>query len=423
MVFSQRAGYRYTQSDGRGTDFLFSNSRGKIREDGSEFPIVSSLDFRNYLIVTPQVDLDVSVGLSYYYYPMDTQEDAFEVDVVDEGAYANTRLGLYLTPYLQGNLYDKLVYKTDYVDLQGLVDEYGGQRYRYLNNEAGLALDWLMADDHDLTLNLAHIYNYPLDDEFAAQEYSRFKEGLKYGYQLTDFAVVGLTADFLQTAYTQDDRPDTRSQSYGTFTDVQVTERTLMNASLGYSIGTTHPKIDGQDQEETTHPVGALSFTTEVSRQARQVIGASQSMSDGFNSGFDIQRRYWYHLDWAGELTRAGFRSDFLDSDPSGENDYRYTDWRNGIELGRYIYREVELVLTSEYAIRNNDPVEDTEGVDPTLQGDYETWVTRLGTRLPVSRHTHFTTYVEHAERFSDNEDLAFTRDTFEAYLTYTREF
>jgi hypothetical protein len=160
-----------------------------------------------------------------------------------------------------------------------------------------------------------------------------------------------------------------------------------------------------------------------LSERSRQELGASKSLPSGFTSAFEEQGRYWYDYQWQGDLSRFGFRSEYLDSSPSGEGLGGYSDWRNEARIGHMIMREVEAELSTSYTMRRNDTVSGLDDQDPTLTNDYETWTIRLGTSFPVARSTTFTTYVEHVERFSDNSQLAFSRDTFEAYFTFRHEF
>ena len=63
------------------------------------------------------------------------------------------------------------------------------------------------------------------------------------------------------------------------------------------------------------------------------------------------------------------------------------------------------------------------DGVVSDGEVDYEEWVNRIGTGYQLTRSIDFSTYVEHADRDSDDDSLDFERDTFEALLTYTRAF
>ncbi|MCX7590422.1 MAG: hypothetical protein N2255_02225, partial [Kiritimatiellae bacterium] len=123
---TQTAGYWYTRGAGAGTDYLRLYRRGIITGEGSDFPLTTTLTLRNYLAVTPRMDVDFSVTVNYEHYPLDTQEDQFYVSATDEGVYGTLSSEIMFSPYLRGRIYDNVLYRTDYVDLRGVVDRYGG---------------------------------------------------------------------------------------------------------------------------------------------------------------------------------------------------------------------------------------------------------------------------------------------------------
>jgi len=59
----------------------------------------------------------------------------------------------------------------------------------------------------------------------------------------------------------------------------------------------------------------------------------------------------------------------------------------------------------------------------PDINSDYQTLSVRLGAEMPITRKTAFVTYAEHADRTSDNENLAYTRDIIAAILIWSHEF
>jgi len=102
LFFSQTAGFRYTRSEGTGTDFLFGNNRGVIKKDGSEYPLVARLDARNYVLISRHMDLDISFSLGYAYYPMETQENEFFFDISGEGVSGVVSMEFYISKFVRG---------------------------------------------------------------------------------------------------------------------------------------------------------------------------------------------------------------------------------------------------------------------------------------------------------------------------------
>ena len=139
---TESVGYRYTTSSGAGADLLIDNRRGEVRSDGSDFPIVSRLDFRNYLVISRHTDLDLSLRVTYRYFPLNTQEDDFNVSLPEEGVGANVSSQFRLTPHLIGSVFDRFLWTTDFVDDRGLSDRSGGRRYERIENTAGVDFDW-----------------------------------------------------------------------------------------------------------------------------------------------------------------------------------------------------------------------------------------------------------------------------------------
>ena len=122
MTFSQSVGYRYMESSGSGVDFLYQNDLGTIKTNGSDFPLVSTLDFRNYLLISEHTDLDISFKASYVYYPMKTEDNQFLIDLAEEGAVGDLSMEFMPTPFIKGTLYNSAVYHVDYVDSRGILD-------------------------------------------------------------------------------------------------------------------------------------------------------------------------------------------------------------------------------------------------------------------------------------------------------------
>ena len=149
VVFSQSAGLRYSTYSGSGENFYLDNDLGRITDEGIEFPLVSTLSFRNYLLINAYTDLDLSFLLRYAYFPMNTQDnefwftaidpgivatfggftfrvtedewygsyaqDEFTVYATDErvGSFANIDFGFQVTPFVKARLYFRPTYRVD----------------------------------------------------------------------------------------------------------------------------------------------------------------------------------------------------------------------------------------------------------------------------------------------------------------------
>jgi hypothetical protein len=434
VLWTETAGYRYTRSSGTGTDYLVDNDRGAILKDGSDFPILSSLTFRNYLILTRNIDVDASVRVGYNYYPLDTQEDEFYFDMADEGVYGSLSSKFRISPYLTGALYDNAVYRTDYVDTRGETDTAGGRRYQYFANTVGGGLTWLLSRTRTLSLNARREDWWPQGDNFEEQERTVHAVSASLEQELQRDLTAGLRAGETWHDYKSPSRRDGRVEDVGAFAKASRGNSTLQ---LGAGLSTGYQEAqqqtsgadavsDSDEQSKTTETSAQAELETRLRRDLTHSLGYTRGLRGGFNSTFELHEQYAYRLDWKGERARFGVSSVLSSIEPEGGAASAYRTWANTASAARDVARNTTLTLTSTYTTRENDAVTaaEAEDLDAEDLNDYETWVTRLAARVQLTpRHLSLETYVEHIERFSGSEDLAYTRDTAAAYLTYSRPF
>ncbi|MFO7870490.1 MAG: hypothetical protein R6V03_03545 [Kiritimatiellia bacterium] len=421
--FSQSAGYRYTRSRGRGTDFLYGNDRGVIKEDGSEFPIVSRLNFRNYIILTDNADLDVSVGVSYSYFPNDTQENELNVDLAEEGITGSLSTEFRPARTVRGTLYDNVFYHTDYVDTRGITDEYGGAKYERLDNTVGLNVDWMVNPRGNAVFRAARNDLIPKEKEFDDQERFTYTESAGYQHKLSDFLICGAEAGFRQNMYAVTNRADSSDQSYTVSADARLTSRTTGSASAGYNISSvSSPGGDSRETGDST-AVGSLSVETELSPALRHGLSYGRTRRQGFRSAYEIADTWNYRLDWRGRFSEAGFYSRYITVDPSRTDINEFSNWSAGLNTSHPIARGITLDFNTSYTLRLNSGTYTAGDIDEEWKYDYATWVSRLGTSFALLENVSFSTYFQHIERDSDSENLSYTRDIFSATFTYTHAF
>lgn len=430
VTFSQSAGYRYTSGEGEGVDYLFSNRRGVFLKDGSDFPLVSTLDMQNYIIISPTTDLDISLRASYAHYPLKTQEDEFLFDVVEEGIAGNFSTEFSLIPYVKGTAFDNVKYRTDYIDARGLVDRYGGQAYEHFQNDLGVNLDWLMARDQNMGLSISRSDVLPSDDEFKAQERVSYNEALSYQWMINPMVMAGASAVFAQNSYTAvTNRPDSSFQTFSVFSTVRLTEQTVGSVSLGYARASVS-EYGGLVGEafDNSGMIGAVSVKTELSRELEHELSYARSMTAGFMSAYEMNDKYSYHLNWTQEgALSASLFSEYLKSVPS-EIMGEYTDWVSGVRMSLPVTSLVAIDLSTTYSIReNNGGGSNGEESSIELTSDYNTWSSRIGTSVPLMRRDRsgvvFAAYAEHIERSGDSDVLNYSRNIIAATLTYTHMF
>lgn len=436
IAFSQSAGYRYTRSEGTGTDYLFGGRKGVIVEDGAEFPLVSTLTMRNYLLVSRYSDMDMSVTISYEHYPLGTQEDALNVNLADEGILGNFSTEIEITPVLKGLLYDAAVYKTDYVDTRGISDRYGGSRYRHFSNTAGMNLDWLTVKDQNVAISLLRSDEVPFDDTFEEQRSHSYGETLAYERKVTDYLVTGVGANFAQNFYSATNRPGSSTVAFMANAACKLTDFSMGSASVGYSVGSVEASGEGIGEDSAT-AVGSVSLTTQLSKSLNHSLQASRVQRGGFESSLETADTMGYSLSWKGLALQAGLFSTLTRVEPVGPGVSGYSDWSSGFNASYPIVRYVALQLSSTYTVRDNGTLAAVEGAEESAStqagfestNDYATWVSRAATAFGIWRsrdidaEATFSTYVEHAARISDTPELEYTRDIVGADIVLIKKF
>lgn len=428
--FSQSVGYRYTRSSGAGTDFLHGQRRGRIREDGSELPLYSTLDFRNYLLLTRHADIDLSVRVRYEHYPLSTQDDQFYVTLPAEGIDGSLSAAFRLTPFVRGTVYDDFMWRTDYVDSRGLIDELGGSKYEFIRNVIGVDTDWLPAPDKNVSLALARTDYWPQSRSFRDQKRTTHLQELAYTQQFRTYLSGGARARFTQTDYDRRGRRDYNEQCYSAFTDIAITRRVTGSGWVGYSI----VRLDSGDDDANTGREGVNwggslnaqeGFWTWVPQLTHE-LEASRTVNEGFDTAYQTVDRYRYRMGWQGVALNAGLSAERIEVDPSSPDVSEYTDTRYIADASYPLTSFARLQGATGYTLRRNRSMADRDGAQPQpadRSTDYETFFWRLGTNFNVTRRIVFDTWYQYNERFSDREDMEFTRDTFQAMFTFSHRF
>ncbi len=422
LRYTQSLGYRYTVSSGAGTDYLFGTRRGRIRSDGSEFPVTSILDSRNYLLITRWMDLDMSVRASYRHYPRGTQDDDFRIDFTDEGVFGLFSAEYRLSEHLRGRIYDNFVYRTDYIDARGLVDDQGGSQYEHIQNVLGTDLDWLPRPAHNVGLSLSRTDLIPRDDEFENQERVSYNERLKYQWQVNAWLVAGAGGAWNQNYYAVDTRPDSLSQTYDVNAQVRVTENTSGFASAGYSL--TSVAENEEDDSWRGSAVGAVSLNTDLTPSFSHDYGYSRSQTIGFISAFERQDSLHYNLNYSGFWFSGRLSTRHTSAKPSSPQINGYSDWVTMLQLNKPVGDVSSFSLSLSYALRDNETAAlSDEDAEVDLSNDYATFTALARFSTQITRKITGDVYTEHIERFSDEDSLSYRRLNAGANVTYVHQF
>lgn len=459
IAFSQSAGYRYTTSSGNGRDYLYKNDYGRIMEDGSEFPLVSQLSFRNYVIISKYMDLDISFSLGYRYFPMGTEEDEFIFDVVGpaisatmgsfsfsmaedtwlgsfngrqasaymgergRGVAANVSSDFQLTPFVRGRIYDMPSYRTEYVDERGYTDNTSGREYTAFQNLLGLDMDWLMAKDKNLAYSASRVDTIPQGEGFDIQRSVVYNQGLAYQQQLNPVAAGGARANYVWRLY-EEGRGDQFQQDYSVFLGTHLSEDTLLQTALGYSMGELTDANQWESNGTSTAVIGLIRLQSQLTANLSHALGYEKSQRGGFDAGFELVDSYSYSLAWKSHDWSMGFLTAYQVVEPRLSRTSDYSDWLNQFTAARALNDYMTLTLATVYTIRDNGSTRagDIGEGDLMIENSYDTWASNIGLAYVLGRYWTLKAYVEHLERLSDAEDLAFTRDMAGIDLTFSRD-
>jgi hypothetical protein len=422
LTLSQSAGLRWTRFSGAGTDFLQDNQLGEIREGGIEYPLITTLGLRNYLIISEHMDLEASVRLAYEHYPMGTQKDRFTVDFSDEGIYADLSTEFRPSRSTRIRLYDNAAYRTDFIDTRGLEDRYGGAEYERFENTVGIDFDWLMSKFDNLALSAKRADTIPMTDAFEAQRAVSYGESAAYERQFSPFVVGGVRADFTQNLASEATRPDSYAQGVSVFSGVRLAKMTQASAALGYSLAITRGGEPAVDESQGSIS-GSARVDSQISKRLHHGLGYSRAYTEAFEGGFNMTDGIDYGLAWKTRTLPGKISTALRRYEPVGGSRDSYLDWNTQITLEQKLTRLVALSFMTSYALRMNDSTADPDSANPDVGSDYQTWVSRLSTAIPLTRKLSFTAYGEHAVRTSDADALAYTRDLIAANLVWSHRF
>jgi len=412
-------GYRYVNTTGAGTDFLFAGSRGRLKKDGSDYPIILGLDTRNYLVIGPHTDLDVSLGLRYEYYPLDTQESEFRVFLPGEGIDANLSMEMSPEPYFRMTLWDGFAWQMDYIDTRGIEDRYGGRRFENISNTIGLDGDFLVAERHNLGFGGSRGDRWALDDEWTNQTRVIHSGYLLYEYELAEYMILGFRTGLSHIDYPESERPTTLINDYRIDLSTRLTERTTANIFGGYAIGTVSGSENRMEEVNTT--LYGAGLQTRLTPSLQHGITYSHGLRGGYQWSLEEFDLLQYDIRWTGEFSRWNFYTGWQTRDPSTTNVNGYTDWTSGLLCEVPIMPAVSLVSSVRYNERSNDD-EAVAVLDPELFGDYSTLAYKLGPVVRLTDELKLTAFAEHIKRDGDNDELDYTRDIVSVLLTYRHE-
>ena len=463
---AQSVGVRYTRSTGAGADYLYQNGLGDTKKDGIEFPFVSTLNLKNYLLVSRYMDLDLSFSLTYSYFPNRTEDNQFKIGMLGQGvsfqmgsfsmtatrdsvdgafngnnATANTytRTGgskgggssanlsseFDLTPYVKGRVYDAPSYSESYVDARGRADLLRGDKFRYFQNAIGLDLDWLMAKDKDMSATVVHSDTWPLDTQFNKTRTSVNSPSLIYQQQLSPVTLVGARGDWSWHSFDTAVRGNQAQQDYTGFMGLDLTEDSQLRAGGGYSLATLSNPGASEQAGNSGAVVGYASLRSMLTERTAHSIGYTRRQDSGFGAGVELSDEYRYAISWHNDEWSWSFLTSYSKVQTTLAQVSDYTDWVNQLGVTRSLTENLTAMANGAYTTRHNGPVlpNDASGNSVYVSNDYHTWAVNLGLNQQVTKHVFVYYYVEHLVEAGDVATLDFSRDTIGVTLSYQHDF
>lgn len=436
--FSQSIGARWTDGSGQRTDFLTGTQRGRIKNDGWDVPVISRLSVRNYAQLSRHIDLQLTVSAQYEYYPLDTQSDQFLLNLGDEGISGRIDSEFRVTRNLHGVVYWEPRYQTDYVDARGDLDTLGGTEFEYFESTVGMNLTWEFLRDKSIAGTLERTDFLPQEREFDDQEFVEHSARTRYTQQILAGVQAGFELEHRDIDHKVASRRDSTIDTVNLFANggfadegrLQLSRNSVLSGSIGYSRAETEALVtdaaDGRSGSSSESFVWSVGFdwgeAGQLSKNMRHGLGYQRQIDNRFDADIAIVDTFSYYWTWLVGLWDFNFGSNYELVDPQGSDVTDYTDWSNSLGVRYHLTKYWALDASSTYTIRDNEAVT-VDGVVSDGEVDYEEWVNRIGTGYQLTRSIDFSTYVEHADRDSDDDSLDFERDTFEALLTYTRAF
>lgn len=458
---SQSVGYRYVTTTGSGASYLFGNNLGTIRKDGSDFPLVTSLSLGNYYIINRTADFDFSFKLSYSHFPLETEEDYWGFDLIDQGltvslgnfsatmrkdgwtaGYSADSYSMYssekgygmaanfssefeLTRFVKGKLYDQPSVKTEYLDARGYSDTYSGRKYQYFKNTAGYDMDWQMTADQSLGTTISRTDTIPFSNtSYTNQRSVVYQASAIYQRKLNQDLIGGLKATLYLREYPDSNRGDQIQHSYEVFAQWDLTPDSTLELASGVSFA----KLSSAGSYETNGTfstlIGRATLKTELSKKLWHSLGYRRELQAGFNAGLETIDEYRYSIYYtSANEWNVGFSTAWRETTPELSSINAYDDWITQLSTSYPITDDMTLHLTGIYSQRRNEKDGSSALNDLTLYNDYDTLTATLGLTYILSRRTTLATYVQYSGRSSEAASLEYARYTTGVTLTYTYTF
>jgi hypothetical protein len=462
LRFTQGIGYRYVTTSGDGVDYLYDGERGEIKKDGSDFPLTATLYSRNYVLLNPDADLDVAFQLRFVYYPLDTQDDEWALELADDGlatrfgdftfrlmregwfgGYSKDAYSIYssdsgqgfsadigsemaLTPYVKARIYTRPSYGVDYLDSRGYRDYQSGEKSETFQNTVGVDVDWLAARDKNVAMSVDRTDTLPQGTNTIGNQQSVIQRGqVVYEQRFETEWLIGARAGVVSRDYPENQRGSQFQVDTEGFMVGQLTPFSTFSAALGYS--QVELSDAGAYEEDGTADavVGRVNLRTQLAKKLWHSFGFSRLLTSGYEAGVDQVDEFRYSIYGAVNQTDIGLTTALRDVTPELTMVNAHQDWLTQLTLTQQLNALWALHFSAAYDQRMNDALDTGAPLDGdlTLSNDYDTLTLVAGTSYLWTKRTTISGYVQRVSRVSDAPQLEFERDTISLTLTWTYTF
>ncbi|MBN1671881.1 MAG: hypothetical protein JXR37_12650 [Kiritimatiellae bacterium] len=404
LTFRQSAGFRYIAASGAG--------RADLNEDGVEFPLSSSLNLENYVVLTRYAGLGAGFSAEYSYYPMETQENVLSINAPQEGVYGDFSLDLAPGANLRARIYDTPSYLTDYVDFSGLSDEIAGLEYNRFDNTLGADIDWLMAPDKNLAVTLTRQDVVPEDEAFEDTGRTSYRADVSLEYQPNANLVVGPRANYSVQTFPSEERGDQTSTEANVFCRSRITRVISCSASIGLTSTRVASSDGGTDDGETRSVTADLSLEHILNRDTTHNFAFSRQLTSGFAAGTDLIDSYSYDITWRRSLGAVAFSTSLQSSQPETDTGGGYALLSSRLGLTRSLTRQLNVSLATDYTVRQNEDA-----------SDYNDWTTSFSTGLSLRPELSVRLTAQHQTRDSEDDEADRSEDRVELTFDYSHVF
>jgi len=462
MRYIQGVGYRYVTTSGDGADQIFADNEGEIKKDGSDFPLSATIYSRNYVLLNPDTDLDITFQVRFIYFPLDTQSDEWALELADEGE--STRFGdftfrlmregwfggyskddyslnssgngevysanigseMALTPYVKARVYTRPSYSVEYLDSRGYRDYQTGQKYTSFQNTVGVDMDWLITRDKDLSLSVDRTDTLPQTTNAVGNQESviqRAQASIEKHFE-SDW-LIGARVGVISRDYTDKTRGSQFQTDSAGFLVGQLTSFSTLSTSLGYSQDKLSNAGDFETDGTSESVVGGVTLRTQLAKKFWHSIGFSRELTGGYQAGADQVDAYRYSIFGSFDRTDVGLSTALRDITPDLTTVNAYRDWVTQMTLTQRLSDLLALHFSAAYDKRMNGQL--TSGApnedDLTVVDDYDTLTLVVGTSYLWTKRTTISGFVQHVARVSEDPLLEFERETISLSLTWSYSF